>query len=62
MMDLVLDHLRAVRDEIAGNLVYLECENNEKLLSFYQRNGFVRFGERFSKTENTNYIQMLRFL
>ena len=62
MMDLVLEHLRAVHDEIAGNLVYLECENKEKLLSFYQRNGFVRFGERFSKTEKTHYIQMLRFL
>lgn len=62
MMNLVLTRLRDIRDEIAGNLVYLECEDNEKLISFYQRNGFVQFGDRFSKSENTNYIQMLRFL
>ena len=54
--------VQSIRDEIAGNLVYLECENNEKLISFYQRNGFVRFGERFSNSENTTYIQLLRFL
>ena len=62
MMEMVLNQLRTIRDEIAGNLVYLECENNEKLISFYQRNGFVKFGERFSSIENTNYIQFLRFL
>ncbi len=62
MMNIVTEHLRTVRDEIAGNLVYLECEENESLLNFYSRNGFIKFGERFSKNENVNYIQMLRFL
>jgi hypothetical protein len=62
MMNIVIEHLRTVRDEIAGNLVYLECEENESLLNFYSRNGFIKFGERFSKNENVNYIQMLRFL
>lgn len=62
LMQIVLDHLRTVRDEIAGNLVYLECEDKKKLISFYKKNGFVRFGKRFSKSENTKYIQLLRFL
>lgn len=62
MMNIVLEHLRTVRDEIAGNLVYLECEDNEILLNFYSKNGFVKFGERYSEIENVNYIQMLRFL
>ena len=62
MMEIVLAHLRRIRNEIAGNLVYLECEDKDKLISFYQRNGFVKFGERFSEIEHTNYIQLLRFL
>ncbi len=62
LMEIVLNHLRAVRDEIAGNLVYLECEEKVDLITFYERNGFVRFGERFSKSENTKYIQFFRYL
>lgn len=62
MMEKTLNHLRAIRDEISGNLVYLECEEKESLISFYADNGFVRFGERFSKSEDTKYIQLLRFL
>ena len=61
-MEIVLNHLRTVRDEIAGNLVYLECEEITSLISFYECNGFVRFGERFSKSEDAKYIQLLRFL
>ena len=37
--------------------------NKKPLLDFYQNenNRFRVYGERFSKSENTNYIQLLRF-
>ena len=45
------------------NIVFLESEDNEKLLSFYQneRNCLKLYGERFSEKENKKYLQLLRF-
>lgn len=40
------DEVRKVHAVVGGKYVYLECEDNEKLLDFYKRNGFVIFGRR----------------
>lgn len=61
MMDLVFEILSEVRVQIGGNLIYLECEDNPKLIKFYESLGFVCFGERISKKECVKYIQLFRF-
>ena len=63
MMDCAFDILTRVQHEIGGGVVYLECEDKEKLLSFYQndQNRFKPFGKRFSSVENVDYIQLFRF-
>jgi hypothetical protein len=64
LMDLVCDHLKEVQHEVGGGVIFLECEEHEKLLNFYQspENGFKVFGERFAEADGVKYIQLLRFL
>ena len=63
LMESAISVLEAVQHEVGGGIVYLECEEKPCLLSFYQnpRNIFRIFGERYSKEDNTKYIQLLRF-
>jgi len=63
LMDLCFDVLESVQKQVGGGIAFLECENKKPLLDFYQNenNRFRVYGERFSKSENTNYIQLLRF-
>ena len=43
-------------------LFFLECEDNDKLLNFYQNenNRFIVYGERIANVENKKYKQLLR--
>jgi hypothetical protein len=63
LMDCVFDILMKVQHQIGGGVVYLECENNHKLMKFYQsnENRFKVFGNRQSKSDDTKYIQLARF-
>ena len=53
---------------LGGKIVYLECEDKDKLTEFYSRNGFCNFGQRkLDKDETLNLsgdylIQMLRYM
>ena len=64
LMSMVLGILCEVQTEIGGGVVYLECEEKENLLNFYQRetNGFKIFDERYSLVDNTKYIQLFKFI
>ncbi len=64
LMDMTFKILFSVQHDIGGSVVYLECEDKEKLLSFYssEPNRFMQFGERNSEQDNTKYIQMFRFM
>lgn len=64
LMDLAYDTLIEVQHQIGGGVAFLECEDREKLIKFYESgtNGFRRFGERFSENDHVKYIQLLRFL
>ena len=63
LMEKTFEILEKVQREIGGGVVYLECEDNEHLLEFYQNqyNRFHAFNERFSDVDQTKYIQLLRF-
>lgn len=60
-MTFCLNILRRIQRVIGGGVVYLECENEEKLLQFYKRDdiGFRCFGERQSE-EGVCYHQLLK--
>lgn len=64
LMDFTFEVLTAVQHDIGGGLVYLECEDREKLLNFYssEPNNFFKFGERYSEEDNVKYIQLFRFI
>ena len=63
LMDDVFSILAEAQHLIGGGAVFLECEDNENLLSFYQNdnNRFKLYGERISKKEDKKYLQLLRF-
>lgn len=62
LMDLTFDILKHVQYYVGGGLVYLDCEEIDKVLEFYQSdyNRFKRFGERL-ESEGKRYLQLLRF-
>lgn len=64
LMKLAYNTLTDVQHQIGGGVVFLECEDNQKLLNFYTQepNLFRVFGERFSETDETKYLQLLRFM
>lgn len=63
LMEKAFETLTNIQRSIGGGVVYLECEENPKLLSFYESddNRFRRFNERYSEKDNTKYIQLFRF-
>ena len=62
MMNMAISVLSKVQRQVGGGIVFLECEDNDKLLKFYQNsnNRFVVYGKRFSNKENIMYNQLLR--
>ena len=52
--------LEGIQKSIGGGLVFLECEDEPKLLDFYEKNGFRKFGERDESDEGEFYHQLLR--
>ena len=65
-MNFAVDTLHDIQRQLGGLMVYLECEEKEPLLKFYQeQNGFRLFGERLTEGkggENHKLLQLLNFL
>lgn len=68
LLKLALDKIRIMQSIVGGKIVYLECEDKEPLISFYESNGFVNFGKRTLDKDETDklsgdyLIQMLRYM
>lgn len=63
LLALAMDELRLAQYEIGGQVVFLECEDdNRKLKSFYEKNAFVACGKRTDEVDGITYLQMFRFL
>ena len=63
LMDLTFEILKHVQYYVGGGVVYLDCEDIDKVLRFYQSdyNRFKIFGERVVESEGKKYLQLLRF-
>ena len=63
LLNLALDKLRATQDLIGGKLVLVEREaDREKLLKFYNDNGFKSWNGRYDKKDQLQYDQMIHVL
>ncbi len=54
LLYLAVNKIRKIQREIGGRFMYLECEDNEKLLSFYTRYNFKIFGKRTLDRDETD--------
>ena len=61
LMRLATDVLINIQRQIGGGIVYLDCEDKEVLTSFYKKQNFKEFDDRFSSEDNQKYIQFMRF-
>lgn len=67
LMNFAINTLSEIQRQLGGLMVYLECEEKEHLLRFYQeQNGFRLFGERMTDGEQDGaghkLLQLLNFL
>lgn len=67
LLQLAIDKISGIQFDLGGKLIYLECEENPKLIAFYKRNGFEISGKRLLDKDETNIrgnylLQMVRYL
>ena len=68
LLKMACDKVAQAQEIIGGKIVYLECEDKLRLMDFYDRNGFVKFGSRVLDDDEKDSIygdhllQMLRYL
>lgn len=65
LMDYAISRLREIQFQLGGLMVYLECEEKEALLHFYEdKKGFRQFGERMTDqaAEPHKLLQLMNFL
>lgn len=68
LLNMALDRVREIQRISSGKTVYVECEDNPKLLEFYESNGFVTFNKRILEKDETEVLngqylmQLLRYL
>lgn len=64
LMDMTIVTLKEIQRQIGGGVVYLECEDKPRLLSFYQNqeNRYQVFGERYSARDKVKYIQLMKII
>lgn len=66
ILQMAIERIRKIQQEIGGKFLYLECEEKEKLLKFYEKNNFVFFGRRKLDKDETNLegaylVQLLQY-
>lgn len=61
LMKVVLEQLHDIQNKVGGTIVYLDCEADASLITFYEQESFRLFGERISEKDNKRYLQYMRF-
>ena len=65
LLSLAIEKIKEAQNIVGGVAVFLEAEDNKKLLDFYKnKNGFIEFGTRMSEVSGEPHvlIQMIRIL
>lgn len=61
LMQYVYDELFEIQHRMGGGIIYLDCEADASLISFYENENFRLFGERISDKDNKRYLQYMKF-
>lgn len=62
-MDCVDEVLKRIEHQIGGAVVYLDCEDKENLIEFYENiAGYKQISERISKRDQVKYLQFYKFI
>jgi len=67
LLEIACNKVRSAQYELSGKLAYLECEDNPKLVEFYNKNGFTEFNKRVLEgdehsNDGKNYLlQMIKY-
>lgn len=62
------DKIRRLQLDVGGKFAYLECEDKQKLVDFYAKNGFCEFDRRDLDRDETStldggyLVQMLKYI
>lgn len=68
LLELACNKIKSIQSDMGGKITYLECEDKEKLVKFYESNGFVSFGKRDLDNDEKDdlsgqyLVQMLKYL
>ena len=54
LLQLAVNKIQKIQKEIGGRFMYLECEDNEKLLAFYNKHNLKIFGKRILDRDETD--------
>jgi hypothetical protein len=60
LLGLAEDKIRLTQRIVGGKMVYIECTDEPKLVSFYQLNGYFQIDQR--ETEDGYLLQMIKYL
>jgi len=67
LLKIACDDIVLMQNIVGGKIIYLECEDIDKITDFYKSNGFVEFNKRLLDCDETNIngeylLQMLKIL
>lgn len=67
LFQVLINKIIRIQYQLGGRITFLECENIEKLIGFYQDQGFTICGDRMANSHDqsrspTILIQMIRYL
>lgn len=63
LMDCVDAILEDIQFRIGGGVVYLDCEDKDKLINFYEKiGGYRRISERISELDQIKYLQYFKLI
>lgn len=54
LLQMAVNKIHTIQKEIGGRFMYLECEDNKKLLAFYKKCNFKEFGKRMLDRDETD--------
>jgi len=58
ILEYAISSICKAQEYVGGRIVFIECQDNPKLIDFYSNNGF----KKFRKDPNDGLIQMIRLL
>ena len=60
LLEVALHLLKGIQYDIGGTIVFLEAQNNEKLLSFYGSNGFRALDSRIAASKDGSSLELVQ--